>query len=39
MRRQPKSVSELAIVKRFKPHVVVRIENITSFVKAGYKLK
>ncbi len=39
MRRQPKSVSELAIVKRFKPDVVVRLENITSFVKAGYKLK
>ena len=39
MRRQPKSVSELDIVKRFKPDVVVRLENITSFVKAGYKLK
>ena len=38
MRRQPESVSELDMVKRFKPDVVVRIENITSFVKAGYKL-
>jgi hypothetical protein len=39
MRRQPKSVSELDVVKRFNPDVVVRLENITSFVKAGYKLQ
>lgn len=39
MRRQPKTVSELDVVRRFKPDVVVRLENITSFVKAGYKLK
>ena len=39
MRRQPEALSELDIVDRFKPDVVVRIENITSFVKAGYKLK
>ena len=35
----PSPVTLVSTLERFKPDVVVRLENITSFVKAGYKPK